>query len=62
MNELNHNKFASIHIMLAIMQSKPKTNYKDLEIYKMQVDDIILPWGADGVQSNLQLDDKQRRY
>ena len=27
----------------------PKTKDKDFEIFKIQVDDIILPWVADGV-------------
>ena len=27
----------------------PKTKDKNLEIFKIQVDDIILPWVADGV-------------
>ena len=27
----------------------PKTKDKDLEIFKIQLDDIILPWVADGV-------------
>ena len=32
-----------------IFHSESKTKDKDLEIFKIQVDDIILPWIADGV-------------
>ena len=31
------------------MQKQPKTKDKGLEIFKIQVDDSILPWVADGV-------------
>ena len=30
----------------------PKTKDKDLEIFKIQVDDHFLPWVADGVPMN----------
>ena len=41
-----HTKLAISPMLIAI---KSKTKDKDLEIFKIQVVDIILPWVADGV-------------
>ena len=44
---MTYNEIMFTNVMKCSIYSKTKD--KDLDIFKIQVDDIILPWVADGV-------------